>query len=133
MKRIPLVLAAAAVLAASVPGVAAAEPTAPSAPAVCGTRSARTFSDVALRSIPDATSPAVTVVPANSFVLMSDDSTAVLDHYGVGWIGVVVDGRSGYLSKKYAEGPWITKRACGDSTVEPLTPELRAKIVAEGL
>lgn len=131
IRRIAFVAAAAAMVGAA--GVSGSAGSAGAAPAVtpteCTTRRVRVFGNTDVRSAPDSSSSAVAEVPANSFVVMTDDQPARPSS----WIGVVVDGRTGFVTTKYAEGPWLNKLPCGEQSIAPVPLQLQQKILDEGL
>lgn len=114
------VVAAAALMAVPVTMPAQA---APSAPAQIATRDVRVFADTALRESPAGDGALIRIIPANSFAFMSEESAPD------GWLRVIVDGRAGYVSARYAEGPWLTTRTPGDSSLVPVPEATRQKII----
>lgn len=131
---------AAAVAVASAAGVFIFTATSTeAAPAECETREARVFATTLLRTAPSVTSASIQEIPANTFLAMTDTQLNIdedadyLDNYGYGWIQVDVDGQQGFVHKKYADGPIVSTRACGDTQPLPVPEDLQQEIVRTGM
>ena len=88
------------------------------------TREARVFGATAMRDSAEDRGAVLRVIPANSFVVMDDAAAPSAD-----WLRVIVDGRVGFVPKKYAEGPWLGKRVPGDTTVRSVPADVQKKII----
>lgn len=119
-----------AILALPLVGATAQADSAPAATPRSGTvademtREARVFGDTAMRDSAEDRGAVLRVIPANSFVVMDDASAPSAD-----WLRVIVDGRVGFVPKKYAEGPWLGKRVPGDTTVRAVSADVQTKII----
>lgn len=125
-------LASTAVAQAQPPAAGAASQPAAATPAAAPakatmSREARVFAATALRAKASTSSKILRVIPANSFIRM-DSAKAPRS-----WLRVVVDGRTGYVMSKYAEGPWIGQREPGDSRIQPVSAAQQKKIIELGL
>lgn len=111
MARMMATLAAAA-LAVSIGGSAQAATAAPSkgtAGKGCVRQDARTLANVRMRAAPSTRSASLRVLPGGYWVAMPPRDRRAEQR---GWIKVHAYGQSGYVSKSYAEGPWLAQRAC---------------------
>lgn len=121
-----------AMLALPLVGVSAQADSAPAPTPRSGTataaemmaREVRVFGDTAMRDSAEDRGAVVRVIPANSFVVMEDAAAPSAD-----WLRVIVDGRVGFVPKKYAEGPWLGKRVPGDTTVRAVPADVQKKII----
>lgn len=126
IKRPMALSAVVAVLALPLVGATAqaGHPTTASSATAQMTREVRVFGETAMRDSAEDRGAVLLVIPANSFVVMDDAAAPSAD-----WLRVVVDGRGGFVPKKYAEGPWLGKRVAGDTTVQAVPADVQKKII----